>query len=97
MYKDSREEVLNRLREDPNYIDQFVEYVRQQLVSNSENTKSILDEGLKICNENENIRGVAWCSGTIGWYFNYSGTYEKGVEWLLKANTLFQKLGDEDG
>ncbi|WP_346929412.1 GGDEF domain-containing protein [Clostridium sp.] len=97
MYKDSREEVLNRLREDPNYIDQFVEYAKQQLVSNPEHTKSILDEGLKICNENENIRGVAWCSGNIGWYFNYSGTYEKGVEWLLEANTLFQKLGDEEG
>lgn len=97
MYKDSREDILNRLREDQNYIDQFVEYAREQLVSNSEHIKSILDEALKICTENENIRGVAWCSGTIGWYFNYSGTYEKGVQWLLKANTLFQSISDEKG
>jgi len=97
MYKDSREDILNRLREDPNYIDQFEEYAREQLVSNSEHIKSILDEALKICTENENIRGVAWCSGTIGWYFNYSGAYEKGVQWLLKANTLFQSISDEKG
>ncbi|MBE6060382.1 MAG: diguanylate cyclase [Clostridium sulfidigenes] len=97
MYKDLKEDVLNRLREDSNYIDQFIEHVNEQLVSNLDNAKSILDEGLKICTENQNIRGIAWCSGTIGWYFNYSGTYEKGVQWLLKANTLFQSISDEKG
>jgi len=97
MYKDSKEDVLNRLREDSDYIDQFIDYINEQLVINLDNAKSILDEGLKICTENENIKGIAWCSGTIGWYFNYSGTYEKGVQWLLKANTLFQSISDEKG
>jgi len=63
MYKDSKEDVLNRLREDSDYIDQFIDYINEQLVINLDNAKSILDEGLKICTENENIKGIAWCSG----------------------------------
>jgi diguanylate cyclase (GGDEF)-like protein len=97
MYKNPKEEALNRLKDNPDYIDEFMQYAKEELESNPEHTKSILDEGLKICDENENIRGVAWCSGTIGWYFNYSGTYEKGVEWFLKANTLFKRINDEEG
>ncbi len=97
MYKNPKEEALNRLKDNPDYIDEFMQYAKEELESNPEHTKSILDEGLKICDENENIRGVAWCSGAIGWYFNYSGTYEKGVEWFLKANTLFKRINDEEG
>ncbi len=41
MYKDSKEDVLNRLREDSDYIDQFIDYINEQLVINLDNAKSI--------------------------------------------------------
>ena len=97
MYKDPKEEALKRLKEDPSYIDKFAEYAKVEVIINSEHAKSILEEGLKICNENGNIRGVAWCNGILGCYFSYSGIYEKGVNNFLKANTLFRSIEDEEG
>lgn len=97
MYKDPKEEALRKLEEGENYIDKFVEFARREIVSNDEYAKNILEKGLKICNKKGDIRGIAWCTGLLGWYFNYSGIYENAAEKFLKANTLFQNISDEDG
>ncbi|WP_053983142.1 sensor domain-containing diguanylate cyclase [Niameybacter massiliensis] len=88
---------LQRLKNDPEIIDFFIEWAYQNLRQDPEYVKYILEQALEVCRGEDYKIPMAECLYYLGWYYCDKSDYRKSVRLLLEANNLFIEMRHKRG
>ncbi|MEG0308567.1 MAG: sensor domain-containing diguanylate cyclase [Clostridium sp.] len=95
-YPELREE-FQKLITNEEHIEFFKEWGNVEIIKKPQYAKGVMEEVLRICNENNYLVGKAWSLGFIGWHYNDTAEYDKSVDYQLEAYRIFYDAGNEKG
>lgn len=88
---------FDKLEEDEKEISYFLDFAKQNLRSNPEEMKKVLDEVIKICKRKNYKSAYADAMLNIGWYHSDRGNYEEAIKIYIEVENIYIETNDEEG